>query len=65
MIRLENKTPNPNDLSGVLSSGVFEHSGYAVIGRWPVSREFLEAVAAGGTGEQQDAAASEQAPAQP
>jgi hypothetical protein len=60
LIRLENKTPNPNDLSGVLSSGVFEHSGYAVIGRWPVSREFLEAIAAGATGEQQEAAAAEE-----
>ncbi len=59
LIRLEKKTPNPNDLSGVLSSGVFEHSGYAVIGRWPVSREFLEAVASGATGEQREAAAEQ------
>ncbi len=55
LIRRENKTPNPNDLSGVLSSGVFEHSGFAVIGRWPVSRRFLEALASGGTEEQQQA----------
>jgi hypothetical protein len=44
MIRLEKKTPNARDLSGVLAGGVFHQQGSQVEGRWPVGREFLEAL---------------------
>jgi hypothetical protein len=35
-------TPNPNDLSGVLTAGAFEQKDTHVLGRWPVERQFLE-----------------------
>jgi hypothetical protein len=47
MIRLEKKTPNPRDLSGVLAAGRFHSKGPRVEGTWPVQRELLEAVSAG------------------
>ena len=48
MIAREKKTPNPGDLSGVLTAGVFEHAGRQVQGRWPVERAFLETLAGAG-----------------
>jgi len=47
MIRLENKQPNPRDLSGILTAGVFVNHQARVEGRWPVPAEFLQALAEG------------------
>ena len=47
MVRLENKEPNPRDLSGVLTAGVFSSRDSRVEGRWPVPAEFLQALAEG------------------
>ena len=47
MIQRSGQQPNPDDLSGVLTSGIFEVSGQTVTGKWPVSRALLEAVSAG------------------
>ncbi len=41
MIARERQTPNPADLSGVLSSGNFWSQGTRVYGNWPIEREFL------------------------
>jgi hypothetical protein len=49
LIARENRTPNPRDLSGVLTAGVFTHSGSRVAGRWPISRAFITETLAGGT----------------
>jgi len=43
----EKRPPDPNDLSGVLTAGVFEHAGRQVMGRWPLAPGFLEALAGG------------------
>lgn len=48
LLRKEGQTPNPRDLSGVLTNGAFEQSGSNVIGRWPVPKAFLESLARGG-----------------
>jgi len=47
MIARENQKPNPKDLSGVLTAGVFEQSGRRVLGRWPLPPVFLESLAGG------------------
>jgi hypothetical protein len=47
MVAEEHKQANPGDLSGVLTSGVFERQGRRVIGRWPLERVFLESLASG------------------
>lgn len=47
LIRREEQEPNPADLSGVLTAGSFESYGAQVRGRWPIRREFLEALASG------------------
>ncbi len=44
MIAREKQQPNPRDLSGVLTAGVFEQAGRRVRGRWPLSRPFLESL---------------------
>jgi len=46
-IAREKQTPNSRDLSGVLTAGVFEQKGTNVIGRWPITPEFLESIARG------------------
>ena len=46
-IQREKQAPNPRDLSGVLTAGVFEQRENKVLGRWPVRREFLQALAGG------------------
>jgi hypothetical protein len=46
-IARENKTPNPRDLSSVLTAGSFRHVDRQVVGRWPIERVFLESVAGG------------------
>ncbi len=43
----ENQKPNPTDLSGVLTAGVFEQAGRRVVGRWPLPPVFLESLAGG------------------
>jgi hypothetical protein len=44
MIEREKQTPNPRDLSGVLTGGEFRSEGARVHGRWPVERVFFEEV---------------------
>ncbi len=46
-IASENQKPNPTDLSGVLTAGVFEQAGRRVVGRWPLPPVFLESLAGG------------------
>jgi hypothetical protein len=48
-IAREKRQPDPNDLSGVLTGGVFEHTGRRVLGRWPIASGFLETLAGGGS----------------
>lgn len=47
MIARERKQPNPNDLSGVLTAGVFGRQDRRVFGRWPIAPGFIEALAGG------------------
>lgn len=42
MIAREHHTPNPADLSGVLTAGSFRSEGSQVFGYWPMERVFLE-----------------------
>jgi hypothetical protein len=44
LILREKQTPNPSDLSGVLTSGVFQRDLRQVIGRWPIQKSFLESL---------------------
>src|SRR5262249_33430855 len=44
MIAREKQTPNPRDLSGVLTKGEFRTEGPKVIGTWPIERVFLESL---------------------
>jgi hypothetical protein len=46
MIARENHAPNPRDLSGVLTAGVFRQDGLRVYGYWPLERAFVEALLA-------------------
>jgi hypothetical protein len=41
MIERERQTPNPADLSGVLTSGTFKAVGKKVFGYWPIERVFV------------------------
>ena len=45
IIEKEKQTPNPGDLSGVLTAGVFRQENARVLGRWPIERVFLENLA--------------------
>jgi hypothetical protein len=47
LIQREDMTPNPNDLSGILTAGSFSQDGSIVEGRWPVPRSYLESLATG------------------
>ncbi len=47
MIARDKQTPNPADLSGVLSSGSFNHLGTRVLGSWPLERAFVEGLLGG------------------
>ena len=42
MIEKEKQKPNPADLSGVLTAGVFRQQDARVLGRWPIERAFLD-----------------------
>ena len=48
MIAREHQTPNPRDLSGVLTSGTFNHLGTRVLGSWPLDKGFVEGLLGGG-----------------
>ena len=48
LIEREHVQPNPNDLSGLLTSGAFRREDRKVLGMWPIRKEFLESVASGG-----------------
>jgi hypothetical protein len=48
LLSRENKTPNPRDLTGVLTEGTFGHDGPRVTGRWPVSHLLIEDTLTGG-----------------
>jgi hypothetical protein len=43
----ERKDTNPDDLSGILSTGTFRREEREVFGTWPIRRSFVEAVAGG------------------
>jgi hypothetical protein len=43
-----NQTPNPKDMSGVLTSGIYSQDGARVHGVWPIERGFLENLTGGG-----------------
>jgi hypothetical protein len=45
IIEKEKQKPNPADLSGVLTAGVFHQENARVLGRWPIERVFLENMA--------------------
>jgi hypothetical protein len=49
MIARENRTPNPRDLSGVLTAGTFSRDGSRVTGRWPITHGFVEETLTGGS----------------
>jgi len=48
MIVREHQNPNASDLSGVLTSGTFNHIGTRVLGSWPLERGFVDGVLGGG-----------------
>ena len=43
----EHQQPNPNDMSGILTSGTFRRDDRQVFGVWPVRRAFIESMASG------------------
>lgn len=45
IIEKEQQKPNPADLSGVLTAGVFHQENARVLGRWPIERVFLDNLA--------------------
>jgi hypothetical protein len=47
MLEREKMAPNPNDLSGVLTSGTFSQQSERVTGSWPIERGFVESLAGG------------------
>jgi len=47
LIAQEKHQPDPKDLSGVLTAGVFEQAGRRVLGHWPLPPAFLESLVGG------------------
>jgi hypothetical protein len=47
LIASRQQQPNPRDLSGVLTAGVFRREGREVFGEWPIERQFLESLSGG------------------
>ncbi len=47
MLDRDRLTPNPRDLSGVLTAGTFQQQNALVTGTWPIERGFVEALASG------------------
>jgi len=48
LIAREHQTPNPRDLSGILTAGNFRRDDRHVLGAWPIGRPFIDAVVNGG-----------------
>ncbi len=48
LIAREKQTPNPSDLSGVLTAGSFQRVDRHVVGKWPIQKSFIEGLGAGG-----------------
>jgi hypothetical protein len=48
MIEREKHTPNPRDLSGVLTAGKFHAEGRLVLGSWPIQKAFVEEILGAG-----------------
>jgi hypothetical protein len=46
MLAQENRTANPQDLSGVLVAGTFRRDDRKVYGEWPLQRAFVESITA-------------------
>jgi hypothetical protein len=44
MIAEAEKSPNPQDLSGVLSAGTFQSEDRHVFGRWPIEFALVESI---------------------
>jgi len=42
ILKHEKQSPNPGDLTGVLTAGVFRQENTRVLGRWPIERAFLD-----------------------
>jgi len=42
LISREKQTPNPSDLSGVLTAGVFQRVDRHVVGKWPIQKAFID-----------------------
>jgi hypothetical protein len=47
LIAREGQTPNPSDLSGVLTAGAFEQRDLHALGRWVIQSEFFESLTRG------------------
>lgn len=47
LIAREGQTPNPGDLSGVLTAGAFEQRDVHALGRWVIAREFFDSLTRG------------------
>jgi hypothetical protein len=47
-IAREDTKPNPGDLSGVLTAGIFRREDRRVYGSWPIPKEFIRAITDGG-----------------
>ena len=47
MIASQHHTPNPADLTGVLTSGSFRSAGARVYGYWPIERSFVDNILGG------------------
>ncbi|MGH9627126.1 MAG: hypothetical protein ACRD7E_02005 [Bryobacteraceae bacterium] len=48
LIARENKQPDASDLSGILTAGQFERQNRHVLARWPLPKEFIDALSSGG-----------------
>jgi hypothetical protein len=48
MIESEHETPNPADLSGMLTAGSFHNEGASVLGSWPIPQALLQNLLGGG-----------------
>ncbi len=48
LISREHQTPNPGDLSGVLTAGSFQRVDRHVVGTWPIQKSFIEGLGTGG-----------------
>ena len=49
LIARENRQPNPDDLSGVLTAGTFTATDRSVAGRWPITKALVHNTLTGGS----------------